>query len=165
MWLRSLPLNFVAVIAYLSHLLSVNAAAAFAGQRQEEHSVESWLNPEPIMSNLKREPQELMLSDALSQQTEAARLNQQALQQYNANQYSAALQSFQQVLEIYREMGDRAQEGRSINNIGVVYNSLGQYPQALESYYQALAVAEDIGDGRIQGLGEYLCTSPAEAKR
>jgi tetratricopeptide (TPR) repeat protein len=42
---------------------------------------------------------------------------------------------------IVKQIDDRAVEGKTLNNIGAIYESLGQYPKALEYYQQALAIA------------------------
>ena len=46
-------------------------------------------------------------------------------------QYGEALGYYQQSLAIRQEIGDRAVEGSSLNNIGGIYNSQGQYGEAL----------------------------------
>ncbi|HAZ49105.1 MAG TPA: hypothetical protein DCZ55_32825, partial [Cyanobacteria bacterium UBA11371] len=57
----------------------------------------------------------------------------------------------QQALAIVREVGYRAMEGTTLNNIGAVYGSLGQYPKALEFFQQALAIRREIGDKAEEG--------------
>ncbi|MBD2069533.1 tetratricopeptide repeat protein [Leptolyngbya sp. FACHB-671] len=86
-----------------------------------------------------------------NRQAEADRLAQQAWEQYQTSQFQAALQSWQQALEIYREIGDRTGEGIILNNIGGVYANQGQYPQALEFYQQALSIAQAVGDRAGEG--------------
>jgi tetratricopeptide (TPR) repeat protein len=86
-----------------------------------------------------------------ARRAEADRLLQQGLEQYQTSQFQAALQSWQQALEIYREIGDRAGEGTILSNIGNVYADQGQYPQALESYQQALSIAQEVGDRAGEG--------------
>jgi tetratricopeptide (TPR) repeat protein len=54
------------------------------------------------------------------------KLNQEGLQLLNKGQLKAALEKFQQALAIRKEVGDRAGEGRTLNNIGGVYASLVQ---------------------------------------
>ena len=54
-------------------------------------------------------------------------------------QYDQALQNYQQALVITQEVGDRAGEGATLNNIGGVYRVRGQYDQALQNYQRALA--------------------------
>jgi tetratricopeptide (TPR) repeat protein len=77
---------------------------------------------------------------------EADRILQQGSQQYRNNQFKAALQSWQQGLSIYRKIGDRAEEGRTLDDIGSAYYKLSRYSQALEFYQQALEIAQEIGD-------------------
>jgi CHAT domain-containing protein len=50
-----------------------------------------------------------------------------------------------------KDVGDKAGEGTTLNNIGEVYNSLGQYPQALKYYSQALVIMKDVGDKAGEG--------------
>ncbi len=83
---------------------------------------------------------------------EAVRLYQVGVQQLNQGQFREALETFEQVLVIVREIGNRQVEGVTLNNIGLVYNNLGQYPQALEFYQQALAIAKAIGDKAMKGM-------------
>ncbi len=77
---------------------------------------------------------------------EADRILQQGSQQYRNNQFKAALQSWQQGLSIYRKIGDRAEEGRTLDDIGSAYYKLSRYSQALEFYQQALEIAQEIGE-------------------
>jgi CHAT domain-containing protein/Flp pilus assembly protein TadD len=83
---------------------------------------------------------------------EAVRLYQVGFQQLSQGQFREALETFEQVLVIAREIGNRQVEGVTLNNIGLVYNNLGQYPQALEFYQQALAIAKVIGDKAMKGM-------------
>ncbi|HAJ64682.1 MAG TPA: hypothetical protein DCP31_40135, partial [Cyanobacteria bacterium UBA8543] len=54
---------------------------------------------------------------------EALRLNQLGLQQLNQGQFREALETFQSALVIFREIGDRQNEGVTLNNIGEVYRN------------------------------------------
>ena len=60
--------------------------------------------------------------------------------------YDQAFNQYQKALVIYREVGDRAGEAYTLNNIGAEYESHGQYDQALHQYQLALVIARDIGD-------------------
>jgi tetratricopeptide (TPR) repeat protein len=64
--------------------------------------------------------------------TEADRFLELGNQQYRKSQFRAALQSWQQALTLYREIGDRLGEGNSLGNLGNAYDSLGQYQQAID---------------------------------
>ncbi|MEJ5312377.1 MAG: tetratricopeptide repeat protein, partial [Anaerolineae bacterium] len=50
-----------------------------------------------------------------------------------------------------REVGDRAGEGTTLNNIGLVYNALGERRRALETYEAALAIRREVGDRAGEG--------------
>ena len=82
---------------------------------------------------------------------EALRLYKVGVQQEQQGQFREALETFQTVLVIAREIGERQGEGATLNNIGEVYRNLGQYPKALEYYQQALAILKQIGDKATQG--------------
>jgi CHAT domain-containing protein/Tfp pilus assembly protein PilF len=87
------------------------------------------------------------------QKAEADRFYKQGLQQYQTSQFRDALQSYQQALSLYQEIGDRAAwEGATLNGIGLIYDSLGQYPQALEQYQQALVILREVGDRAGEGI-------------
>ncbi|MEO0966756.1 MAG: tetratricopeptide repeat protein, partial [Cyanobacteria bacterium J06639_18] len=101
------------------------------------------------------------------QKAEADRLLNQGIELYQKSQFKAALQSWEQALQIYREIKDRDGEGDILGNLGNVYLSLGEYKKAIELFQQALAIFKQIGDkagvGRTLGnlgnayyfLGEY----------
>jgi CHAT domain-containing protein len=82
---------------------------------------------------------------------EAERLLQQASQQYQTSQFQAALQSLQQALTIYQQIGDKAEEGATLGNIGLVYGGLGQYANALKYYQQALVIFKQVSDKTGEG--------------
>ncbi|MEG4031917.1 CHAT domain-containing tetratricopeptide repeat protein, partial [Microcoleus sp. Pol8_C1] len=53
---------------------------------------------------------------------------------------------YNQALPIRREVGDRAGVATTLNNIGVVYNSISQPQEALKYYNQALPIRREVGD-------------------
>ena len=57
-----------------------------------------------------------------------------------------ALREHKQALAILREVGDRAGEGLTLNNIGYLYGTLGRTEKALRRYERALAIQREIGD-------------------
>lgn len=67
-------------------------------------------------------------------------------------QYTQALKSYQQALNILRDIHDLAGEGGVLANIGLVYQNLGQHERALESYEQALSIAQTIGNRSGEGV-------------
>ncbi|NEQ52072.1 MAG: CHAT domain-containing protein, partial [Leptolyngbya sp. SIO3F4] len=48
-------------------------------------------------------------------------------------------------LAITQEIGDRATEASTLNNIGIVHRLLGEYSEALENYEQSLVITQEIG--------------------
>ena len=70
---------------------------------------------------------------------------------YLQAQYSQALQHYQDALACYREAGDRAMEGATLNDIGLTYHRLGRYNEALDYSGQALGIRREIGDQAGEG--------------
>jgi len=83
---------------------------------------------------------------------EADRFLQQGLQEFNANQFSEAVQSWERALEIYREIGDRSNEGRTLDDIGSAYFRQSNYSRAIYFYGEALRIAVEIGDERGEAI-------------
>jgi CHAT domain-containing protein/tetratricopeptide (TPR) repeat protein len=94
-------------------------------------------------------------SVAVTRQAEADRLLEQGTQQFNISQFREALQSWEQALTIYLEIGDRQGEGASLGNLGNAYGSLGQYQGAIKFHEQSLEIAREIGhrQGEAASLG------------
>ncbi|NEQ68611.1 MAG: tetratricopeptide repeat protein [Symploca sp. SIO2D2] len=84
---------------------------------------------------------------------EAVELVKQGNQYYRHSQYQQALQTYQQVLAIYLEIGDSTGEAVALHLIGAVYNQLDDYSEALKFYRQSLAIYQAIsynpGEARI----------------
>jgi len=79
-------------------------------------------------------------SVAVTRKAEADRLLEQGIQQCNISQFREALQSWEQALTIYREIGYRQGEAGSLGNLGNAYVSLGQYHRAIAFYEQSLEI-------------------------
>jgi CHAT domain-containing protein len=101
-------------------------------------------------------------------QAEADRLNDLGIQQYQTSQFTAALQSWQQALTIYRKIKDRRGEGNALNGLGNAHYNLRNYLKAIDYHKQYLAITLELkdrwGEGRVWGnlgivyhdLREYL---------
>ncbi|MEW5859866.1 MAG: tetratricopeptide repeat protein [Cyanobacteriota bacterium] len=99
-------------------------------------------------------PSESALAQASTSQdrkTEADRLFQQGVQQYRQGGYPKALSTYQRVLEIQRQLNDKAGIGQTLNNIGEVYYWLRQPDKALEVLQQALAIRRELKDRTGEG--------------
>ena len=91
----------------------------------------------------------LTVARARGDETQAAaagRLFQQGIRHYYRNQFSAAIQAWQQALDLYRSLGNRQGEARSLGNLGNVAYAQGRYLQAIDWHQQSLAIAQEIGD-------------------
>ncbi len=79
-------------------------------------------------------------------QAEGDRLIQQGIQQHQTGQFPAALNSWEQALQIYRALKNRPGEGAALGNVGIAYRSLGNYAKAIDYGQQHLAIAREIKD-------------------
>ncbi|MEG4544515.1 CHAT domain-containing protein [Microcoleus sp. Aus8_D2] len=86
-----------------------------------------------------------------ARQAEGDRLMQQGNQQYRASQFQAALNSWQQALQIYRALKNRLGEGTALGTLGGAYRSLGDYTKAIEYSQQSLAIARSIKNREGEG--------------
>jgi tetratricopeptide (TPR) repeat protein len=82
---------------------------------------------------------------------EADRLLTQGFEQYQTDQFEAALQSWQQALTIYQEIQERRGEGATLGNIGAAYLALGDFARAIDYQHQRLLIAQEIQDRQGEG--------------
>jgi tetratricopeptide (TPR) repeat protein len=86
-----------------------------------------------------------------ARQTEADRLFQQGIQQFQTSQFEAALQSWEKALTLYRQIKDRKGEGNALSGLGLAYYVLGNYAKAIDYHEQSLAIAREIKDRLGEG--------------
>ena len=55
-------------------------------------------------------------------------------------------------MDISQEIGDRAGEGTTLNNISQIYKARGDYGTALKYLEQSLAISKEIGDRRGEAV-------------
>jgi tetratricopeptide (TPR) repeat protein len=58
---------------------------------------------------------------------------------------------FDEALTLFRQVGDRRDEGNALGNLGVACYSLGQLKRAIGYHEQALAIHREVGDRRGEG--------------
>jgi CHAT domain-containing protein/tetratricopeptide (TPR) repeat protein len=92
-------------------------------------------------------------SVAVTRKAEADRLFEQGNQEYKISQFREALQSWEQALTIYRDIGNRQGEANSLGNLGSAYQALGQFDKAIEFDEQSLNIEREIGNCQ----GEATC--------
>ena len=88
----------------------------------------------------------LAVAAQTAQTDEAGQLYQLGIQQFNQGQFQQAFATFDQVLQLFRESGDRRNEAAVLTTLGTIYLRVGQYRNALEAYQQALAIQQSVGD-------------------
>ncbi|XGV95307.1 MAG: tetratricopeptide repeat protein [Leptolyngbya sp. BL-A-14] len=90
-----------------------------------------------------------------TRELEADQLFDQGVQQYQQNQFEAAVQSWQQALTIDRSLKNRQREGITLGNLGNAYLSLENYGKAIAYQQQSLAIARELKNrqGESAALG------------
>jgi CHAT domain-containing protein/Flp pilus assembly protein TadD len=102
--------------------------------------------------NLEDQPQALWSlfpkSTAFNLNADADRLIQQGNQHVRSGQFDAALETFEQALNIYRQIEDHQGEADALTRLGTVHHiHFGNYGQALRFYEQALAIIRNFDTG------------------
>jgi CHAT domain-containing protein/Tfp pilus assembly protein PilF len=59
-----------------------------------------------------------------------------------------SIDKYHEALELYRRAGDHKGEAVTLDNIGLVYDSLGERQKALEKYNESLPIRRAVGDRR-----------------
>jgi len=70
----------------------------------------------------------------------------QLYQQGTAESLRQAIPKFEQAAILYRQVGEKSSEARSLAYIGYIYDSLGEKQKALEFYNQALPLFQTVGN-------------------
>ncbi|MCW6037741.1 tetratricopeptide repeat protein [Spirulina subsalsa FACHB-351] len=95
-------------------------------------------------------PQEGTVSMYLHTKQDADCLFQQGVELYQLSQFRSALQTWQQALSIYQELGDDQGEAYVLDHLSVALQSLGQYQKAIERYQESLVIKRESGDWMAQ---------------
>ena len=70
---------------------------------------------------------------------------------HGLGEFKKAIKYHQRHLEIAKEVGDKAGEGRSYGNLGNAYHGLGQFQTAIEYHQRHLEIAKEVGDKAGEG--------------
>ena len=87
-----------------------------------------------------------------SKQAEAYKLLNHGVSQIGHSEFRKALQSWQQALVMYEQIGYRLGEAHSLGNLGRAYGNLGNYHKAIDHYQKSLAIAREIRDREAEAL-------------
>jgi len=83
-----------------------------------------------------------------SQIEKLEKLQQQAIQHQRQGQAQQAIETWQQILAIARQLQNRKNEALAFLGLGFNYDNIGEREQALDSYKQALFIYKTIGDNK-----------------
>jgi CHAT domain-containing protein/predicted DNA-binding protein YlxM (UPF0122 family) len=89
--------------------------------------------------------------DRETKKSAAEKLYQAATEQLNKGQFHAALKTFEEVLAALKQINYPQGQAATLNQIGLVYNSLGDFQKALSYYQQALTIFQQQKARKEQG--------------
>ena len=94
--------------------------------------------------------------EVISVDSNIQKLLQTGQQQFQTSQFQAALKTYKQALELFRQTNHKRGEAETLFNIGVIYRVLSQYSQATEFVEQALEIARTLSQQNLiaSGLSE-----------
>jgi len=93
---------------------------------------------------------------SITQRDLATSLFKQGLRHLKANQYDEAVTALQQATAVYRKLGDRRGEARSLLNLGLTYLGLSNGAKAIHVGQQALAIAQALSDPELEKLAQEI---------
>ena len=81
---------------------------------------------------------------------QAKTLLQQGTTQYQNNQFTAAIESWQEALQLYRQQKDVNGESLALGRIGLAYERLSNYRQAVNYFEQSLAIVNKSNNNQLE---------------
>lgn len=84
--------------------------------------------------------------DSTTPKAQADKLFQTGVEQFRTGKFDEALETYEQVLKIRKELQDKAGIAQTLNNMGDVYSNQGEYSQALDVLQQALTIRRELND-------------------
>ena len=82
----------------------------------------------------------------------AAQQEQLGREYYQADQFSAALEIWQQTLRVYQSQGDRLNQARVLSNLSLTYQQLGQWNKATQAITDSLKLVQVKGNLSVEQL-------------
>lgn len=96
--------------------------------------------------------QALAIKPEPNRQDFALDLRNRGVQYAKMGQAERALEYFEQALTIYRELGEKLEEGAVLENLGTTYSALGLFQQGLTYLNQALTIARELDNRPSEGI-------------
>ncbi len=122
--LKHLIITLVTILGLLCYSLLPQT------QTSSDSSVLSLFNHSPVQAQTLEEQKSLAINRF-----------QEAETQLNKGKSQAALDQFQQILELFRVLNQPLWEAKTLNNIGIAYRNLGQYQLAEKQFQQVLEIS------------------------
>ena len=74
------------------------------------------------------------------------------IQRINPEEYSPALEHYQEALKIVRGAADSFRESSILGDLGLLYEGLTEYSNAIDCFQQAIRLTQQVGDKRAEGI-------------
>jgi tetratricopeptide (TPR) repeat protein len=104
----------------------------------------------PVLSLISYFPPSVVAQTTQDRKSEADKLRLQGIQQYRANQFKGAFDSWQKALTIYREIKNRQGEARSLHNLGLGYSLIGFHQKAIAFLQESLTITRQLKDIELE---------------
>jgi len=101
----------------------------------------AWLSPLPFTEGMA-----VAQVSVEEREAEANRLYELGEQQYRAQRWRQAVQSFESALEHYRSLDNQQSKAYTLSYLGLLHQSLSKYAQALDYHQQSLDLSRALGD-------------------
>ncbi len=112
-----------------------NAGACYYYMGDYEHAMDKYLDARRIWEAQKHKPGIAMAANAI------------AVIHDELKEFDAALEGYQQSLELFKELGDKRGMSDPLNNLGILYYSyLNDLDTSLQYHEQALEIRRETGD-------------------
>ena len=95
-------------------------------------------------------------------QSQIDKLLKEGAAYYQDWEYQKALEKFQQVLKLRRQIGNLEAEARALFYVGATYDKLQEGEKAKDYYWEVMGVAEEASNQQeFEKITKYLCRSDA----
>ena len=84
--------------------------------------------------------------DIVTPKAKADQLFKTGVEQFRTGKFDQALETYEEVLKIRKELEDNVGIAQTLNNMGEVYSNQGEYSQALDVLQQALTIRRQLND-------------------